>query len=167
MENLNIFTHITDVWTTNWNWVDSTRRIEKQYNRLWVDSYVISAGNSPLHIAFVACSDLSQNAIDNTIKILKHLYINKPKTQAIALNCAPRNSSKSQDNGKENYIYRVKFENWETFLMYGLDVLSWVLEFHWSIPAVVEKIISIKDLIPDTSEWSQFRSWEHLPIVHF
>jgi hypothetical protein len=164
----NIYKHITDVGSSSWNWVDSQIRIAKQYYRLWVNPIIISAGNSPLHIAFTACTDLSPNAIKNTVILLEQIKLVTPLNLTVALNCAPRNATKSSSDWKENHIYRVKFENSDTFLIYWFELLLWVLELNnFGKNTVVEKILSIKDIILDTSSWSQFRSWEHLPIAHF
>ena len=160
--------HITDVGSSEGNGVDSTTRIEKQYERLGMVSHVISAGHSPLNVAFAGCTDLSENAKKNTKKILKTLNIKEILPVPVALNSAPRNKKGSQDDGKEDYIYRVQLKNKEVFLIYGPEVLRWVLEFHNENDIEkVEKIISINNLIPDTSKGSQFRSAEHLPIAHF
>jgi len=159
--------HITDVGISHHDGVDSTSRIEKQYKRLGINPAVVSAGHSPLHVAFTACTDLSPQAIDNVAILLKKLGIDTPKLPPIALNSAPRNSSKTYENGQEEHIYRVKSEGFETFLIYGLEVLRWVLEFRGRAGAVVEKILSISNVIPDTSNGSQFRSGEYLPLVQF
>ena len=168
MKTNNIYKHITDVGSSSWNWVDSQIRIAKQYYRLWVNPIIISAGNSPLHIAFTACTDLSPKAIKNTIILLKKIKLITPLNLTIALNCAPRNSIKNNLDWKENHIYRVIFKDLGIFLIYWFELLLWVLELNNNKQDIlVEKIISIKDIILDTSSWSQFRSWEYLPIAHF
>lgn len=167
MENLNILKHITDVGSSNWNWVDSNLRIKKQYERLWILSETISAWQSPIHVAFCASTDLSQKATNNAYKLLEKIGHKKTSPLPVALNCAPRNDKNCLKDAKENYIYRVKVKTWEIFLIYGIDVLRFIIEFYTKEDILVEKIISIHDIINDTSSWSQFRSWEYLPIVHF
>lgn len=162
-------THFTDVGLPSGNGVDSTTRIEKQYQRLGVNAKVVNAGNSPFHIAFAACTDLSPAARKRAAQLLETLAMAKVSQMPVALNSAPRNSDKEHENGKEDHIYRLKPVNTEetTFLLYGPEVLKWTLAFVDSEKYIVEKILSITDLIPDTSSGSQFRSGEHLPIVHF
>ncbi len=167
IQKSNILTHITDVGAPSGKGVDSTRRIERQYQRLGIVPCIISAGQSPIDVAFVACTDISPQAKKNVEKLLKQLKIDKPKLQPVALNSAPRNSLKICNNAREDHIYRIKSSAGETFLVYGLEVLRWVLEFYGRNGMTVEKILSIIDFIPDTSSGSQFRSGEYLPIVHF
>ncbi len=164
MKNL---THITDVGSPDNNGSDSTHRIRKQYQRLGVLPNIITAGHSPLHVAFTGCTDIHPKAISNALEILKLLEINKPKTPPTALNSAPRNSNKSQYNGQEDHIYRVKHDEDESLLIYGPEVLQWVLAFRGRIGLTVERILEIPGVITNTSNGSQFRSAEHLPIVHF
>lgn len=167
MNNTIILEHITDVGSSTGNGCDSTRRIQQQYNQLGLTAQITSAGHSPLHVAFTACTTLSSQASDNVNKLLQTLQKKVNNHQPVALNCAPRNNSKQHINGKEDYIYRIQFKGQGVFLIYGPEVLQWVLEFHDKNEATVEKIIAINDLIPDTSSGSQFRSAEHLPIAHF
>ncbi len=162
-------THITDVGSSAHDGVDSSERIRKQYLRLGVEPRVVTAGQSPLHVAFTACTDVSLKARENVQKVLDLLQISKSALLPTALNSAPRNVAKSQANGQEDYIYRVSSGNKidETFLIYGPEVLRWVLVFRGRAGVVVEKITEIHGVIPNTSNGSQFRSAEHLPLVHF
>lgn len=162
-------THITDVGSPAHDGTDSSERIRRQYLRLGVEPRVVSAGQSPLHVAFTACTDVSSQARENVKKVLELFGISKSALLPTALNSAPRNATESQADGQEDYIYRVSFGNKidETFLIYGPEVLRWVLTFRGRVGAVVEKITGIHDLIPNTSNGSQFRSAEHLPLVHF
>lgn len=166
---LDTLTHITDVGTQAGDGVDSNERIVKQYQRLRV-AYprVVTAGQSPLHVAFAACTDIAE---ESKLKILKVLDLLKKKPTIpfpTALNCAPRNGSESCSHAQEDHIYRIRFEDlrFETQLLYGSEVLRWILDFRDGLLRVVEKIFSVKGIIPDTSKGSQFRSAEYLPIVH-
>lgn len=165
----NTLTQITDVGAPNNNGVDSVLRIEKQYNLLSIKNpRIISAGHSPLHIAFAASTELSNEARGRAAQVLTKLNLkNNSDILPVALNCAPRNSRQIFQNSQEDHIYRVKFTNDQTFVLYGRELLRWLLLFQNDAEAQVEKIISIADIIPDTSSGSQFRSAEHLPIVHF
>ncbi len=166
---MNNLIHITDVGAPAGNGADSTERIRKQYARLGISSHIITAGHSPLHVAFTACTDVSLEARKNVAKVLGSLGIREPALLPTALNSAPRNATESQANGQEDYIYRVKSDNKtdETLLIYGPEVLRWVVAFRGRKGLTVEKILKIFDVIPDTSNGSQFRSAEHLPIAHF
>lgn len=158
--------HITDVGSSQGNGVDSSIRIIKQYQRLGVAARVISAGNSPFQVAFVGCTDLSVVAQQSVSVLLAKLKKPVSTLLPIALNSAPRNSKNTQADAKEDYIYRVQYAT-QTFVVYGPEVLRWVLQFCSRENVVVEKIISIFGVITDTSKGSQFRSAQHLPIVHF
>lgn len=158
--------HITDVGASQGNGVDSSVRIIKQYQRLGVAARVISAGNSPFQVAFVGCTDLSVAAQQSVGVLLAKLKKPAYNLLPIALNSAPRNNKDSQADAKEDFIYRVQYKA-QTFVIYGPEVLRWVLQFCSRENVVVEKIISISDVIADTSKGSQFRSAQHLPIVHF
>mgnify|MGYP006865016920 CR=1 FL=1 len=162
-------THITDVGSPAGNGVDSTERIRKQYERLDVSPRIVTAGQSPLRVAFTACTDVAPQARENARKILARLGKTPKPLAPTALNSAPRNFARSRSNGKEDYIFRVKHDgvDQETLLIYGPEVLQWILAFRGRIGATVEKIIEIPDIIPDTSTGSQFRSAEHLPLVHY
>jgi len=170
MTNIISLKHITDVGESSGDGVDSTERIRKQYRRLGVEQpCVITAGHSPLHVAFAACTDVSLEARNRVAKVLDLLETESPDILPTALNSAPRNSNESRSNGQEDYIYRVESENKddESLLIYGPEVLQWVLAFRGRIGVTVEKILAIPDVIKNTSNGSQFRSAEHLPIVHF
>lgn len=158
--------HITDVGASQGHGVDSSLRIIKQYQRLGISARVISAGNSPFQVAFVGCTDLSVKAIQSAAVMLAKLKKPSYTSLPVALNSAPRNNKDSQADAKEDYIYRVQYVA-QTFIIYGPEVLRWVLQFCSRENVVVEKIISISDVIADTSKGSQFRSAQHLPIVHF
>gem|GEM_PF-3014205 len=119
----NILKHITDVGSAFGAGIDSNIRIEKQYEKLGIVPKVIPAGHSPLHVAFAACTELSKKAENNVQKILKDLNIIIEEKSPIALNSAPRNSAKSQDDGQEDHIYKISFSNKEVFLIYGFEVL--------------------------------------------
>lgn len=170
MTNLNTLKHVTDVGASAGDGVDSTERICRQYRRLGVlQPCVISAGHSPLHVAFTACTDVSSEARDRVASILGRLRIERPAPLPIALNSAPRNRAESCPNAQEDHIYRVRPEEKadETLLLYGPEVLRWVLAFRGRVGVTIEKILAIPGIISDTSNGSQFRSAEHLPIVHF
>lgn len=162
-------THITDVGTPAGDGVDSNERIVRQYQKLGVVSpRVVTAGQSPLHVAFTACTDVAEEAESRALKVLDVLGTKPTVPLPTALNCAPRNGSKSCSHAREDHIYRIRFEDrrFETQLLYGPEVLRWILAFRDELSCVVEKILSLKSIIPDTSNGSQFRSAEHLPIVH-
>lgn len=159
--------HITDVGTSQGDGVDSTLRIIKQYQRLDVDAQVISAGRSPFQVAFVGCTDLVEAAIVRARQAAAVVQKEKFLPLPIALNSAPRNKKTNQTNAKEDFMYRIAYKSGQTFVLYGPEVLKWVLFFCSRQDVVVEKIISIPQIITDTSNGSQFRSAEHLPIVHF
>ncbi|MDD2907462.1 MAG: hypothetical protein PHH98_02365 [Candidatus Gracilibacteria bacterium] len=161
------FTHITDVGATQGCGSDSLLRIQKQYEYLNMNTQVIPAGHSPLHVAFTACSELDIKAHNNAKKVMEIFKKNPGEIKSYALNSAPRNEKKSQENGKENHIFRLTSSFGRVFLIYGLDVLSWVCEFEGKENVTIQKLLSLGDIIPDTSSGSQFRSAEHLPIVHF
>ncbi len=166
MINKKLF-HVTDIGVPHGNGVDSNVRITKQYHRLGVDVSIISAGDSPCHIAFAGCADLSPDAVKNANNTMLKLGLKIPELLPVSLNSAPRNSKTTQNNAKEDYIYRVKYTDKPAFLLYGPEVLKWVLVFCSRKWVQVEKILSITDIIPDTSCGSQFRSAQHLPIAHF
>ncbi len=157
--------HITDVGAGSAEGIDSTIRIEKQYAALGHSVRVVSAGHSPLHVAFAACSELSSLARETAEKARMIAGMPALPRIPIALNSAPRNSSVSHPDGQEKYMHRVSFGDGQVFLVYGHQVVAWLLVFMGQ-EAKIEKIISIAGLIPDTSRGSQFRSGEHLPVVH-
>ena len=160
-------THITDVGAPAHEGSDSTERIHKQYARLGVEvPRVVSAGHSPLHVAFTACTDSAAQAKDNAAAALALIGLESPAPLPVALNSAPRNSEHTLPDSKEDHIFRVAYEGGERFLIYGPEVLKWVLTFRGQVAATVERIVSIGDIITDTSRGSQFRSCEHLPIAH-
>lgn len=161
------YNHITDVWATQWSGTDSLLRIQKQYETLNMPARIIPAGHSPLHVAFTACSELDSKAYNNAKQVLDIFSLKSWEIKAFALNSAPRNEKSAKENGQENHIIRVVSKHGRVFLIYGLDVASWVCEFEWRENVSLQKIISLWDIIPDTSSGSQFRSAEHLPIVHF
>lgn len=164
------FHHITDVWSPHWNGSDSTMRILKQYQKLWVSAKIISAGHSPLNVAFTACTDLDSSATEKAEKTLEILWLENLEKNIVALNCAPRNNKNTLKEAKEDNIFRITTKTDEAndiFLLYWFDVLRWVIEFYWKENLKIERVKSVKNIIPDTSKWSQFRSWEFLPIVHF
>jgi hypothetical protein len=154
--------HITDVGAADGPGVDSTLRIEQQYANMGVNSRVISAGHSPLHVAFAACARLAPAAAVNASQ-----FSSQPLPQLpMALNSAPRNSAESHTAGQEKNIFRITGANVPTMVVYGLEVVRWVVEFYGREGLQVQKVLSIGDVIPDTSSGSQFRSAEHLPIAH-
>lgn len=161
------FFHITDVWSSYWNWTDSTMRILKQYQKLWVSANVVSAWHSPLHVAFTASTDLIFSAWRKTEKTLNLLWIKNLKKNVFALNCAPRNNKNILEDWKEDNIFKISLKDWNVFVLYWFDVLRWIIEFYWKDNLKIERINSVNWIIEDTSKWSQFRSWEFLPIVHF
>jgi hypothetical protein len=163
--------HITDVGTTEHAGVDSLVRIKKQYLRLGYMSDIIPAGHSPLHVAFTALTDLSAQAqhIATQIKdTLLHsqttiLPTNKP---TIALNCAPRNSTKQVDAAQEHHIFRIRTST-ATYILYGPEVFEWVINLLDPTEQIhCDRVMAIPPYIPDTSCGSQFRSGEYLPIAH-
>ncbi len=162
-------THITDVGAPSHEGCDSTKRIKDQYQRLNFEAQVITAGKSPLEIAFLACTQAHPQAKINARKALAKLGLTPQPLAPVALNSAPRNSDQILANGKEDHIFRVTAENEEdaeTLLIYGPEVLKWILAFRGKTGVAIERIIEIPDIIADTSIDSQFRSCEHLPIVH-
>lgn len=161
------YTHITDVWATQWSGTDSLLRIQKQYEYLNMPARIVPAGHSPLHVAFTACSELDSKAYNNAQKVLDIYKVSKWEIKSYALNSAPRNEKSAKENWQENHIIRIVSKHGRVFLIYGLDVASWVCEFEWKDNVTIQKIISLWDIIQDTSSGSQFRSAEHLPIVHF
>lgn len=154
--------HITDVGAADGPGVDSTLRIEQQYANMGVNSRVIPAGHSPLHVAFAACTRLAPAAAVNARQ-----FSDQPLPQLpMALNSAPRNSVESHTAGQEKNIFRITGVNVSTMVVYGLEVVRWVVEFYGREGLQVQKVLSIGEVIPDTSSGSQFRSAEHLPIAH-
>jgi hypothetical protein len=168
MKYTDILTHITDTGFPHGNGSDSTYRIQKQYQALGINSNIISAGNSPLHVAFTACAELSPHAKDcakKTLQTLDKKY--SAPVVPVALNCAPRNHKQSLKEAKEDYAFRVTRPGVFSFIIYGFEVVKWVLTFQRTDDILVEKIMGIKGIIRNTSIGSQFRSSEYLPIIHF
>lgn len=162
-----VLDHITDVGSAQFEGIDSAYRIRQQYQAANVQNpSIISAGHSPLHVAFTGTTCLAPKAIENANWLLNTFFnIEQKKRLPIALNSAPRNANVVHENGKEDNIFWVKGQgNYADFLVYGLQVVEWVKVFY-PIESL-EKIISIPDIIEDTSHGSQFRSAEHLPLVH-
>lgn len=162
-----VLDHITDVGASQFEGTDSTYRIRQQYQNVNVqDPCVIPAGHSPLHVAFAGTTCLAPKAQKNAKWILNEIFkIKQKKRLPIALNSAPRNSDITFKDGKEDNIFWVKVEgNYADYLVYGLQVVEWVKVFHKIIS--VQRVVSIKEIIKDTSHGSQFRSAEHLPLVH-
>lgn len=162
-----VLDHITDVGAAQFEGIDSAYRIRQQYQAANVQNpCVISAGHSPLHVAFTGTTCLAPKAIENANWLLEKMFnIEQKKRLPIALNSAPRNSNDQHDNGKEDNIFWVKGkDHYADFLVYGLQVVEWVKVFYQV--QSVEKVISIPEIIEDTSHGSQFRSAEHLPLVH-
>ena len=160
-----ILTHITDVGAAAGNGIDSSLRIEQQYATLGQQARVISAGHSPLHVAFAAMTRLAPAAGKRAEQVAAMLGQAALAQVPLALNSAPRNSETSRPDGQENYIYRLTGESIPTMLVYGQQVVAWVKSFAAG-PIMAERVTSISDIIPDTSRGSQFRSAEHLPIAH-
>lgn len=162
-----VLEHITDVGSNQFEGVDSLYRIRQQYQNVNVRSpFIIPAGHSPLHVAFTGATCLSKKARENAKLILSSVCnISQKKRLPIALNSAPRNSNKILENGKEDNIFWIKTEDsYADYLVYGMQVVEWIVAFHKVVS--VKKIVSINDVIQDTSHGSQFRSAEHLPLVH-
>ncbi len=162
-----VLDHITDVGAAEFEGVDSAYRIRQQYQAANVQNpCIISAGHSPLHVAFAGTTCLAPKAVDNANWVLNTLFgIEQKKRLPIALNSAPRNAENAQDNGKEDVIFWMKGkDHYADFLVYGPQVVEWVKVFY-QVESVF-KVISIADIIEDTSHGSQFRSAEHLPLVH-
>lgn len=162
-----VLDHITDVGAGQFEGIDSTYRIRQQYQAANVQNpCIFPAGHSPLHVAFAGTTCLAPKAVENADWILKTIFgINQKKRLPIALNSAPRTSDKPQDNGKEDNIYWVQGkDHYADFLVYGLQVVEWVHVFY--PVAAISKVISVQEIIEDTSHGSQFRSAEHLPLVH-
>lgn len=162
-----VLDHITDVGAGQFEGVDSTYRIRQQYQNVNVQNpNIISAGHSPMHVAFTGTTCLSVKARKNANYLLNILFdIKQKKRLPIALNSAPRNSDTEEEDGKEDHIFWVKTEGrYADYLVYGLQVVEWVKVFH-KVESV-SKILSINEIIKDTADGSQFRSAEHLPLVH-
>lgn len=162
-------THITDVGAPYGEGTDSNERIRKQYNRLGVEPRIVNAGQSPLHVAFTACTDVVQRARDNAYKLLGKLGLEPQPLAPTALNSAPRNANNRLPNGQEDHIFRVKHPDSDTLLLYGPEVLRWVLDFRGRTNVALDRIVAIGDdgdIVSDTSNGSQFRSSEHLPLAH-
>lgn len=220
MKTIPTLTHITDVGAPQGNGCDSTNRIRQQYQRLGVPHpEIISAGQSPLHVAFAACTDISWEARERALDVRNKLATlddgffqklfrriggpEKPhELLPVACNSAPRNDESLKENSKDGPIYRIRYpdrsrDNLADFLVYGKEVVSWILAFRGRTWACVEKIKEIDLDTPelkrsretklylqragrfinnddkygdprvDLSNGSQFRSAEHLPIVHY
>lgn len=162
-----VLDHITDVGASHFEGVDSMYRIRQQYQDSNVKNpCVISAGHSPLHVAFTGTTCLSIKARENSKWILKKFFdITQKKKLPIALNSAPRNSEHIKEDGKEDSIFWIKTEDpYADYIVYGMQVVEWVSVFH-KIKSIY-RIKSVPDIIEDTSHGSQFRSAEHLPLVH-
>ena len=169
---MNVY-HVTDVGAPHWNGSDSTLRILKQYWNLWVDATVISAWKSPLHVAFTWCTVVHPDAQERAERVYKLIspHTDIPRWAPIALNCAPRNAQTQLNGAQENSIFRLRSEDSQSFLIYGPEVLSWCIDFIGRNKVKIQKILSLhngnwESIISDTSKWSQFRSAEHLPLVH-
>lgn len=159
-------THITDVGKKDGRGSDSVWRIWQQYRYLRVDNpHIITAGRTPLDVAFTACTHLRSQAREKAEKTLKFLGIENAPPQVIALNSSPRTEEQQRPDAQEDYIYRVITEDGDRLLIYGPEVLQWVIAFRNDIQKI-ERIIAVKDIIPNTSKGSQFRSGENLPVVH-
>lgn len=159
--------HITDVGAAQFEGTDSLYRIRQQYQNVNVQNpFVLPAGHSPLHVAFAGTTCLALKARENANWLLQTIFqIKQKKRLPIALNSAPRNSNQSLKNGKEDSIFWVQVEApYADYLVYGLQVVEWVKVFH-KVTAV-KRVVSIQEIIEDTSHGSQFRSAEHLPLVH-
>lgn len=162
-----VLDHITDVGSSQFEGSDSLYRIRQQYQSVNVQNpFIVPAGHSPLHVAFCGTTCLSHKARENAHWLLQAILgIQQKKRLPIALNSAPRNNSKLLENGKEDNIFHVRVQSpYADYLVYGLQVVEWLKVFH--VVESVERIVSIKEIIEDTSHGSQFRSAEHLPLVH-
>jgi len=171
MKKIDTLTHITDVGSPIGNGTDSTERIIKQYQRLGIPNpRVISAGHSPLHVAFTACTDVSPGTRNTTKNLLYKLHAKVPNPLPIALNSAPRNSGSEFSDSRGDNLYRVNCPSkpdLETLLIYGDEVLRWVLFFRGLVESRIEQVDSINGITNHPSTGSQFRSAEYLPIAHF
>ncbi len=162
-----VLDHITDVGAGQFEGVDSTYRIRQQYQNVNVKNpFILSAGHSPLHVAFAGTTCLANKSKQNANWILQKIWnIKQKKRLPIALNSAPRNSEKKSDDGKEDSIFWVKVKgNYADYVVYGLQVVEFIKVFH-NID-FIKRVISVPEIIEDTSKGSQFRSAEHLPLVH-
>lgn len=162
-----VLDHITDVGSSQFEGLDSTYRIRQQYQNVNVQNpSVIPAGHSPLHVAFTGTTCLAPKAQENANWLLKKLFnISQKKRLPIALNSAPRNSNIFYEDGKEDSIFWVQTaDEYADYLVYGLQVVEWVNVFHKVV--AVKRVVSVQEIISDTSGGSQFRSAEHLPLVH-
>jgi len=162
-----VLDHITDVGAGQFEGVDSTYRIRQQYQNVNVKNpFVLSAGHSPLHVAFAGTTCLAEKSKENANWILGKIWnIKQKKRLPIALNSAPRNSDKKSDDGKEDSIFWVKVKgHYADYIVYGLQVVEFVKVFHKI--DFIKRVVSVNEIIEDTSKGSQFRSAEHLPLVH-
>lgn len=159
--------HYTDVGSPSGNGADSTKRILDQYEHLGVDAEVVNAGTSPLHIAFTGTTILQSQARIGALKIKELLGEDTRELLPVALNCAPRNAEAQKSDAAEDYIYRVQSESGRSFLLYGPEVLNWTATFAGRANIVIDRILSIDEIIPNTSKGSQFRSAEYLPVAHY
>ncbi len=162
-----VLDHITDVGAGQFEGVDSTYRIRQQYQNVNVKNpFILSAGHSPLHVAFAGTTCLAEKSKENANWILNKLWnITQKKRLPIALNSAPRNSDKKSEDGKEDSIFWVKVKgHYADYVVYGLQVVEFVKVFH-NIE-FIKRVVSVNEIIADTSKGSQFRSAEHLPLVH-
>ncbi len=162
--------HITDVGASSGNGIDSTLRIIDQYQRAGISfPEIISAGQSPFHVAFAAITTVSPKARDSADRVRQLLAQNDYSTVPVALNSAPRNEGQQLADSQESHIFRLRSGN-KVELIYGPQVVAWIQLFRGKIDAleVIESvgIDSVNDLIENTSNGSQFRSAEHLPLVH-
>ena len=162
-----VLDHITDVGAGQFEGVDSTYRIRQQYQNVNVKNpFVLPAGHSPLHVAFAGTTCLAEKSKKNANWILEKIWnIKQKKRLPIALNSAPRNSDKKSDDGKEDSIFWVKVKgHYADYVVYGLQVVEFIKVFH-NID-FIKRVVSVNEIIEDTSKGSQFRSAEHLPLVH-
>jgi hypothetical protein len=162
-----VLDHITDVGAGQFEGVDSTYRIRQQYQNVNVKNpFILSAGHSPLHVAFAGTTCLAEKSKENANWILNKIWnIKQKKRLPIALNSAPRNSDKKSEDGKEDSIFWVKVKgHYADYVVYGLQVVEFVKVFH-NIE-FIKRVVSVNEIIEDTSKGSQFRSAEHLPLVH-
>ncbi len=162
-----VLDHITDVGAGQFEGVDSTYRIRQQYQNVNVKNpFVLSAGHSPLHVAFAGTTCLAEKSKKNANWVLNKIWnIEQKKRLPIALNSAPRNSDKKSEDGKEDSIFWVKVKgHYADYVVYGLQVVEFIKVFH-NID-FIKRVVSVNEIIADTSKGSQFRSAEHLPLVH-
>ncbi|HIQ56522.1 TPA: hypothetical protein EYG96_00575, partial [Candidatus Gracilibacteria bacterium] len=62
-------------------------------------------------------------------------------------------------------IFWVKVKgHYADYIVYGLQVVEFVKVFHKI--DFIKRVVSVNEIIEDTSKGSQFRSAEHLPLVH-